>query len=58
MKRDDHYLAAQELLDCYGTSPLQQGRAYDHDIPDLLRALTHAVLASVDSDVADPIPWT
>jgi hypothetical protein len=57
MRRDDHYAEAEKLLSVYGTGPLDT-RVNSDEIPNLLLALTHAVLASADSDVADPIPWT
>lgn len=48
MNRAQHYDEAERLLDTSGP--------YDGGISMLLKALTHAVLASVDWDVSDRIP--
>jgi hypothetical protein len=57
MKRDDHYAEAERLLNNVSQISPRIGLMSD-DVPTLLAALTHAVLASVDDNVADPIPWT
>lgn len=46
MMRSQHYTAAEKLLHVYGPNDY----AHDLDIPNLLRALTHAVLAAADPD--------
>jgi hypothetical protein len=51
MRRDDHYDEAERLLNTVG----RVGTTPEY-IPMLLAALTHAVLASVDADVADQTP--
>lgn len=54
-KRDEHYTEAEHLLN--GVSWIDDDTVASDSMASVLAALTHAVLASVDSSVADPLPW-